>query len=87
MLHMEFTQKHVGSRQRRSETEHRLYWSRYYRMACQAPAPRRKIQAWMGVGQLFAALQRGWHARTQSDMRASEQGSQTHSLITKEGKV
>jgi hypothetical protein len=82
-----YVQKRVGNRQRRSEAERRLYWSTYQKMACRAPAPRRKSQVWMDMRRLLSALRRGWHERAPSDMRVGDEVPRTQPLISEEGKV
>jgi hypothetical protein len=82
-----YVQKSLGNRQLRSEAERQLYWSTYQKMAYQAPAPRRRSSVWMGVRGLLEAPRRWWHECVQSDMRVSEEGSPTHPLISKEGRV
>jgi hypothetical protein len=80
---IELAQKRVGDQLRRSETENRLYWSTFRRMALLSPEPRKKIQVWMVVRWLLSVLRGGFHKRSQADMRVCESRSRTHSLIPK----
>jgi hypothetical protein len=82
-----YVQTSVGNRHPRSETQLRLYWSTFERMARQVTVPRRKILLRMNVQRLFSALRKGRHALVQSDVRTSELGSRTPHLISEERQV
>ena len=82
-----YVRKRAGDGQHRSEAARRLYWSTYQKMADQAPAPRWKSLAWMGVRRLLGVLRRWWPESVPAVIRVSEEGLPTHQFISEERQV
>jgi hypothetical protein len=81
-------QKRVGKRQRRSEAEHRLYWSTYRRLIeRQAQAPGKIRKVWMGLRWLLGVVWELWAEHLPFNRRIGEQGSQKHLLGSEQGDV
>jgi hypothetical protein len=78
-LNRKSAQKRVGNRERRSEAEHRLYWSTYRRAALrQALAPGKIHKIWMASHQLLKILRDWWVEHFPLVRGFNEQGSPTH---------
>ena len=76
--------KQVRNRQRRSEAEHRLYWSTYQEMFSQVLAPRKNISVRVDINRWLSVPRKWWHESARFVMRVSQEGSRKYVLIPKE---
>lgn len=82
-----YVQKRARNRHHRSETELRLYWSTYQKMADQASARHKKSPMQMGIRRLLGALRRWWPESVQPDKRVGQAVPRAQPFTSKEGKV
>jgi hypothetical protein len=78
----DLAQRRAAEVRRRSEGRYRLYWAT---VARQMSAPRRSSRMWSRICRWLRELRTRWPARVASDVRAGEEGAQTHPLIAEQG--